>query len=147
MSVRALRVCMQAFSQAKKADNAKYYMCEDNRAMWYALIEPSVAPVDGKYIVRIDITQDYPMTLPHFYILTPNGVIAHNAKICLDGIVESTTSVHKMIDAIIAALIMGESLGTDLSTDREQQMQLAALSASFNNDNYPRECASLMCVV
>jgi ubiquitin-protein ligase len=117
----------------------------ENIKLFYFMLRPLEAPyAGGLFMGKIELPDDYPKTPGTFYMLTPSGRFAINAKICLTNSSyhkENWTpiwSIRNMIVGIISIFVADDTTGIshikDTTANREK---FAKESIEFNLKNYP----------
>jgi ubiquitin-protein ligase len=117
----------------------------ENIKLFYFMLRPLEAPyAGGLFMGKIELPDDYPKTPGTFYMLTPSGRFAINAKICLTNSSyhkENWTpiwSIRNMIVGIISIFVADDTTGIshikDTVANREK---FAKESIEFNLKNYP----------
>ncbi len=117
----------------------------ENIKLFYFMLRPLEAPyAGGLFMGKIELPDDYPKTPGTFYMLTPSGRFAINAKICLTNSSyhkENWTpiwSIRNMIVGIISIFVADDTTGIshikDTAANREK---FAKESVEFNLKNYP----------
>ena len=108
----------------------------------YFLVQgpPDTPYVGGRYVVRLELAQDYPFSAPKIFMLTPNGRFLPDRSICMDGITSHHPSSFSCIltfDSILASVVSfwcssfeGEMGG--MMTLASEKRRLAGLSCQFN---------------
>jgi ubiquitin-conjugating enzyme E2 J2 len=150
MEARQARVYKAQYGKAikEKDESIKYAMDEQNMAKWYILLHNFSGNNDeylgGEYIVRIELTNDFPYDPPHFYFMTPNGLYEVEKKVCI-----SIGEFHKdqypaalgvggFCKQLLSGLIGWEEIGSGISiinTSEEKKKALAADSTEYNRTN------------
>ena len=86
---RLARVMQGHFAKAVKESDTYLMFAMDPKdtQTWYILVRNVLGPNNefegGQYIFKMEAPNDFPVSPPRFYALTPNGFYATNGKCCI----------------------------------------------------------------
>lgn len=147
MDARKLRVIKIQYGRVtKKADTyLKFYMREDDVTTWYVIMSGFSGNageyVDGEYLVRIELPEDYPHKPPSFYFMTPQGLYGVETKVCVDigeyhkDNYRAVLGVDGFCNQLISGLVAWRDMTPGiqiLSTTEEQKRAFARDSVEYN---------------
>jgi ubiquitin-protein ligase len=137
---RARAMLMSQYNAAKKmglfalaVDPANIFAC-------YIKIYVSVGEcAGGEYLVRLDMSDNYPFTPPKAYVLTPQGLFDVHQPVCF-GVAQKLLKLVDCYEYIRQSLANWRDTAADnvelLVTAAEDVKRMAAASAEYNRANY-----------
>lgn len=150
MASRIEKIMMGQYKKAVTGRNEyiKFSVDESNCMIWYVLIHSIAGDNDefvgGEYIFKMVAPDDFPYNAPKFYAMTPNGVYAINAEVCIsighfhkDSHVASlgmSGFANQLMNGMVSHALLGHGISL-LTTDDAEKRKLAADSRRYNAVN------------
>lgn len=147
MDSRSTRVIQAQFNKATRtpSEHLRFYMCEDNVRIWYVLMHNFAGNegeyLDGEYLVRIELTEEFPYKPPNFYFMTRQGLYDIEKTVCVDigkfhaANYPAALGVAGFTGQLLSGLIGWKEMTKGISildTTTAEKRQLADMSVSAN---------------